>query len=288
MNKGVLVVLNTLLVLASDAQVPNTPHVPTKLSGYTAWCPLWRTDGTFRSTIRLTNQNQTAPIDTIVTLYMADGTPYQLPPVQIPKGGVQTVEVNSALAGASERLSAHLSSFGSATLSYQYDWDAVVYGTMAIVDVPRSLEYTYSFAPPSLGRPPGYNPSASAPPDSRQVYEGLWWRHTSGTAGFLTLLNTAMDAVEVDVSLSGLSAPAARTLTLPPHRTQWIDLKDFLSGTQAKTGGVRIAYTGQPYSVLVAAGLEDPASGYSTNLPLTCTRLIHGHPARASTPPWAS
>jgi hypothetical protein len=266
------------LSVGLEAQTGRVPHVVTNPTEYVAWCPLWRTDGGFRSTIRLTNHNQTAPTGAVITLYMADGTPYRLPPVQIPMNGVQTVEVNAALATAPAAVQPHLSTFGSATITYTYDSDSVICGQMAMVDLPRSLDYTYSFAPPSLGRirPTGVvTPATAEPvrgPDGMQVYEGLWWRHTAGAAGFVALLNTTMQSVSADLTITGLSRPGARRLTLLPHQTQWIDLSEFFAGEQARVGGIRVAYTGQPYAILVAAGLEDPGRGYSTNLPIYLPR----------------
>src|SRR6266478_4697376 len=81
---------------------------------------LWRTDGSFVSTIRVKNVLVVAPIDVTPVLFMADGTPYMLSPVHIAVSGVATVNINDALAGAPSSISSHVSQFGNAALIYSY------------------------------------------------------------------------------------------------------------------------------------------------------------------------
>lgn len=73
-------------------------YTPTKTQPYTAYRALWRTNGGFQSTIRLTNMLVIGNMDAQATLYMADGTAYPLPPVRVPASGVATLSVNEALA----------------------------------------------------------------------------------------------------------------------------------------------------------------------------------------------
>ena len=80
-----------LLVLTGGALAQWTkpapaPYTPTKLDEYDAYCAVWRTDATFHSTVRLKNSLDTSAISATVTLYMADGTPYVLPPGSARKG----------------------------------------------------------------------------------------------------------------------------------------------------------------------------------------------------------
>ncbi len=273
---SVLIAL-VLLGSAMKGQTQPTPHIPTRSVEYISWCPLWRTDGTFRSTIRLTNHHRTVPINVTVTLYMADGTPYRLDPVPVPPSGVQTVDVNAALAAAPPSIQTHLSAFGSAALSYRYDWDAVIYGQIALIDLRRSMEYTYSFAPPSLGRTVRLARSATDPhtaPDrseTLQKYEGLWWRHNAETAGFVALLNTRAESISVDLAISGLGKAVSQTITLLPYQTHWIDLGTFFNGERSRVGGITISYTGEPYSLLVAGGLKMQVRGMRPIYLLICS-----------------
>ena len=50
---------------------------------YSAFCALWRTDLSFHSTITVSNQLANTGIDAIPTLYMADGTKWELPAIHL-------------------------------------------------------------------------------------------------------------------------------------------------------------------------------------------------------------
>ena len=225
-----------------------TPYAPTKMVQYVANCPLWRTDTTFHSTIRLSNQLAFSSIDVIPTLYMADGTPFQLSVVHLPKSGVQTVDVNAALANLPAALHSHLSTWGSASYSYKYDWQGVVFATMSILDLARSLEYTYSFVFPPGGAITGIPPSVNATLAgfNGQAYEGLWFRNKSTSGGFLALSNTASTPLTVQVAISGLASPAGRTVQLSPNATALVDLSDFFGADTATTGGITVSHTAAP------------------------------------------
>ena len=107
---------------------------------YAAYAALWRTDGNFRSTIRLSNQLATAEIDTMPTIYMADGTAWNLPSVHLARSGVATVDINEALASVPDAVRQHLSSYGSARITHQYRWQGAVLATVSILDLVRSLD----------------------------------------------------------------------------------------------------------------------------------------------------
>ena len=239
------------------------PYTPKKLDEYTAYCALWRTDATFRSTVRLKNSLETSPIDATVTLYMADGTPYVLPPVHLAKSGVGTVEVNAVLAQAPRSIQEHLSSFGSASVKYRYDWQGVVLASMSILDTARSLEYMPSFVFPAKPAPAD---QGTAPPT--QAYEGLWWRYGDSSAGFVALANTTDEPIGVEVGVYGLKTPAGRSLVLAAHGASMLDLKDFFAGDTGRVGGLHITYSGTWGAVQVAGGLEDPVKGFSVDMPV--------------------
>ncbi len=257
------ILLLSLGTVAAQVQKPTpVPYSPTKLDQYTSYCALWRTDATFRSTVRLMNSLANAPIDATVTLYMADGTPYALAPIHMAASEVQTVDVNAALAQAPSAIQPHLSRFGSASVEYRYDWPGVVLASMSILDTARSLEYMPSFrfaaAAPAGG--------GSAPPS--QAYEGLWWRYSDSSAGFVALANTTDQSIGVEVGISGLTPPAGSGLTLAPHGTTMLNLKDFFGGDPGRAGGIHIAYSGSLGAVQVVGGLEDATTGFSVDLPL--------------------
>ena len=180
-----VVVAVTGTALAQWTKPAPVPYTPRALNEYDAYCPVWRTDATFHSTVRLKNSLDVSPIDATVTLYMADGNPYVLPTVHLARGGVATVDVNAALAQAPLSVRPHLSQFGSASVKYNYDWQGVVQASMSILDLTRSLEYMPSFVFPAK---PSLTDQANAAP--AQTSDGLWWRYALSSAGWVALANT--------------------------------------------------------------------------------------------------
>jgi len=265
--------------LAQSRLMPD-PYVPVRLERYSAFCALWRTDVTFRSTIRISNQLAASPIDVTPTLYMADGTAIDLPTVHVPQSGVATVDVNAALAQSPAGLLGHVSTFGSAAIRYQYDWQGAAYATMSILDLTRSLEYSYPFvSPPGQGAgEQGFPASVRAARDAAnaQTYEGLWFRNTATSGGFLALANASESALGVGVAVSGLGQPAGRSLSLSKHSTALIDLKDFFAGQGSMVGGITVTQTGPPGALQLAGGLQDLTTGYSTDLPFTVAKTSPG------------
>jgi hypothetical protein len=235
--------------------VPAT-YTPTKLDLYTAYCGLWRTDASYQSTIRLSNQLSISPIDATVTLYRTDGTPYQLPIVHLTRSGVKTVNVNQALATMPDSVAAHLSSYGSASVSYRYDWQGTVLSTMSILDVVRSLEYDYHFQFPA---------SPSSPPSTTNV-EGPIWSYSQQTEVFLSLANTSGQPANVSLSILDANGNAQSTqqLVVAPKNT----LMQHLLPPATGNGGIRVVSNAPPDALLLSAGLEDVAHGYSAQLPL--------------------
>lgn len=266
----VFVTLGACCLAAGQVAAPSpTPYTPTKLNPYTSYCTLWRTDASYKSTLRLMNTLDVSPIDATVVVYLADGTAYPLPTVHIAASGVSTVDLNAALAQAPQAIQGHMSSFGSASITYRHDWQGVVYGTMAILDLQRSLEYTppCAYPTPPLTGVPSSSPAAPQP-DSGQVLEGLWWRYSANTAGFVALSNTTAKQISVEVDITGLKGPVSTTFSLPARNTTLIDLRTYFSGDPNFVGGLHIAYSGQYGDVQVAAGLEDATAGVSTDLPV--------------------
>src|SRR5947208_13663040 len=112
-------------VAANDAILPRSNRVQASRPAstpaqanktYTLYSGLWRTDGSFVSTIRIKNVLVVAPMDVTPVLFMADGTPYMLRSVHVPVSGVVTVNVNDALASAPQSVAGHVSQFGIVSL----------------------------------------------------------------------------------------------------------------------------------------------------------------------------
>lgn len=254
-------------------------YKPQRMEMYVAHCALWRTDASFRSTIRISNQ-LASEIDAIPTIYMADGTAWDLPAVHLAKSGVETVDINAALATAPERVRAHLSTYGSAAIRYRYDWQGAVYASMAILDSSRSLEYNYWFVfPPGQGSGEKHLTKelrALRDAASGRKYEGLWFRNSRNAGGFLAVSNTSAKVLPVQVTLSGLQNPAERTLSLPAHSTALLNLTDLFGGDESRTGGITVTHGGPEGALQVAGGVEDFSTGYSAPLPIVAVKSKSG------------
>src|SRR5947207_2338098 len=235
--------------------------VARSMKTYTMYSGLWRTDGSFVSTIRIKNVLVVAPLDVTPVLFMADGTPYMLPSVHVPVSGVATVSVNDALAAAPQSVASHVSQFGSVSLLWSYSSAGHVSAQVAAIDASRSLSYTYPFMEPMAM--PGH--------DSKQVLEGLWWKRDSGVTGSIALSNTTdqQQTATLTTIHPGNSA-GAQQVSLAPHSTQMLSLETLDANAPApdnRAGGIRVEYQGQQGAILVNGGLVNESEGYSANIP---------------------
>jgi hypothetical protein len=256
------------LPLIAQQALPAIPELP--FNQYTAYCGLWRTDGGFQSTIRLRNSLTVAAVDAVVTLYMADGTSYTLPPMHLPQSAVATINVNDALARVPSSLAGRVSTFGSATMTYRYSFQGAVYASMSLLDSVRSLQYNYSFVFPMEAAHASNQGTLNPDIAERTVLEGLWWRFRPTSGGFIALANVSTKDIAVNVTASDGSGNTGSTLSVlvPSRATKLVALSDALGQIQSPYGGVRVDYQADMDSVLVSAGLEDDSRGYSANLPL--------------------
>ncbi len=244
---------------SSTPQPSAKTAVAKTMKTYTMYSGLWRTDGSFVSTIRVKNVLVVAPMDVTPVLFMADGTPYPLPSVHLAVSGVATININDALANAPPSVTGHISQYGSAALIHSYSSPGHVSASMAVIDAGRSLSYTFPFGEP-MGDP------------MPQTLDGLWWKHDAGVTGWIALSNVSDADKQVSVQLvsTGNDAQPERAIPLSAHSVQMFHLEDFAANpsTLAKqAGGIRVQYTGQPGSVQVTGGLENDSEGYSANIP---------------------
>src|SRR5579883_981901 len=259
---------------------PPTVYTPTKMTLYTEYCGLWRTDETYQSDIQLSNQLVISPIDATVTLFMADGTPYVLPKVRLGKAGVSTIDINTALANAPDSVRPHLSSFGSAAVSYKYDWQGVVFARMSILDIPRSLQYSYPFMFPMNTGATAMTGGAKA---ASTKLEALTWTYSKTTDAFLAFANTSGGDINVSMAVldSRGSAGETRQFTIPAMNTRLETFRpvagDDGSFSGKAAGGVRISFDADSGSLSVLGGIEDVKYGYSANIPLGSA--VTGSPA---------
>src|SRR6266478_523527 len=257
------------------AQVISSP--PRKVQLYVYNAGLWRTDRSFESTIRITNSLEVAPLDVVPVLYMADGTRYALPSVTLPTAGELELNVNDALRTAPPAVAAHVSEFGSASLEYRYFSPGAVSGTIQILDLPRSLIFTNCFGP-------------SGGTQGAHTVEGLWWKHDEDVTGFVSLTNTTSHSLEATLTLLGANGKESkeRSFTLQSRTVQLVDFGEMSEGFRSKArdhGGIRVQYQGASGDLLVTAGFQNDATGYSASVPFL---MREGDPVKQAPHTYAS
>jgi len=254
------IVLRDKLNLPSVTNKPGPPRVRPILTHVLA-SGLWRTDGGFVANIRLKNALVAATLEVSPVLYMADGTEYRLAPVNIPPAGIAVVNINEALAKAPPSVLTHLSSFGSAALSYRHPSSGHLVATIALQDSSRSLSLMYPFSDATM---PGQ------PASGAQSWEGVWWKHDADVDGFLAISNGTNTDVHATVRLMSANGASSQPeeVILPSHSTHMFPLENESDRSpERRLGGVRVEYYGEAGSVLVAGGLLNPKEGYSANIP---------------------
>jgi hypothetical protein len=234
---------------------------PAQTGNWSINCGLWRTDTGFTSTIQIKNRLVTGPMTVSPALFMADGTEYDLPAVNLPTAGVATVNINNALASLPAALASHLSQYGSATLRF--------------TGFPFAIIAQTTFGSPSLSLSymAPFTAIATAEP-AAQTLEGLWWARDAGVGGFLSLSNAtgAQRTVSIQSLTASGQAQPAQSFTLAPHTNQMLDLLSLI-GPQVNAGdagGLRVQFTGRMGEVNVTAGLENRQEGYSALIPSGC------------------
>jgi hypothetical protein len=256
--------------------------VPRPVVSQAAEGALWRTDGSFQSIFMLKNVVEASPIAVTPVLYMADGTEYDLAPVNLDPAGVAVVNINSALQAAPSDILPHISAYGSAAIRFQWGWVNAVYGSIRTSDDVKSLIYLTHL---NANATPIHNPATPLTP---QVLEGPWWKQEPGVSGFLALTNTSLNNITANLQVfsPGGSSIVNQSVVLAPHNTNMIDLTAMwnqLPNSPAQ-GGVRVTYTGVSNAIVANGGLQDESNGYSHRLILESMITPTPTTTTASTP----
>jgi hypothetical protein len=235
-------------------------HAKRPVVSQTAFSGFWRTDGGFVAKMRIKNALVTAPLEVLPVLYMADGTEYQLPTVTIPTSGVVTVNINQALAQAPASVLTHVSTFGSAVLTYRHASGGHLIATISMQDTSRSLVLSNPFMESSVSRRRAQSGSS--------IWEGAWWKHDADIQGFVAISNVTDQETQARVRLISASGALAqpKTINLKPRSTQMLSLESGLNAS-GEEGGIRIESSSQPGSLAVVGGLLNAKEGYSANIP---------------------
>jgi Bacterial Ig-like domain (group 2) len=192
------------------------------------------------------------------TLFLADGTEYELPIIALGASATATVDVRTALAAAPAEVASHLSDYGSIRLRYTGSELALLAQT-ALGSNTLSESFVSRFNSITSGSP------------VTQTLEGLWWARDNGIGGFVALSNasTTPKAVTVQALTATGQVQPSQSLTLPANSTRMLDLMSLI-GQQPNAGdagGLRIQFDGLMGEVNVTAGLENRQEGYSAVIP---------------------
>jgi hypothetical protein len=117
-----------------------------------------------------------------------------------------------------------------------------------------------------LGPGPQNAPEQAA--TQTNTVEGLWWRREPNVSGFVAMANVSSQPVNATLQISDAAAKplGEQAFTIPPHETKLVNIPEMQSASTAQ-GGIRITYQGSAGALAVNGGLEDPAIGYSANIP---------------------
>ena len=225
---------------------------------------LWRVDHNFDSVLHIKNVLSITSITVIPVLYMADGTEYDLSPIEIEPSGIALMSVNHALSDAPASVRSHLSDYGSASVRFTWSWPTAVLANVQNIDEINSLSFTNNLRADQ-------NVVHAAASSVSQSLEGLWWRATSSSEAFVSLTNVSLTPINPTITVSSSTGgKATKTLPISPHNTSLIVLRDLLMQlpSDSTEGSIEINYTGKDDALVGTAGIEDFNTGYSANIPL--------------------
>jgi hypothetical protein len=222
---------------------------------------LWMTDPNSSATLYLKNNVEVSAIKVTPVLHLSNGAQYPLPDVNLEPSGTAQVSINDGLQAQGIASFAPLS--GYVELRYNWPWDALC-ATIRNIDTVHSTIFMYSV--PSLLPVDSAHPAAKA---DVQTLEGLWWKQEPNVTGFISLLNTSSQAVEVNLQLldNANAVFANHTTVVSPHGMKTVALDELLNETSA-VGGIQISFNGTKTDLQIYGGLEDRNVGYSAQLPV--------------------
>jgi hypothetical protein len=221
---------------------------------------LWMTDANMKSAIYIRNVVETDSITTTPIVYLSNGNRYVLPDVNLEPAGVAIISINDELEKQGIFSKATLS--GYVELDYKWPWDPFC-ATVRNVDTSRSLIFNYALRSNSP-----YPVQIVDPPVPATFVEGMWWKQEPNVTGFVTVANLSSSSIQTSVQLvDDQGQPLGKhDVTISPHGMKLVQL-DELQSTSGTQGGIHVSSSVPSDQLVVNGGLEDPATGYSANLP---------------------
>lgn len=224
----------------------------------------WMAGPDQKASIHISNDVVTSAISVTPVLYLNTGRKITLPPVQLAPSGIAVVSINDALAQA--HLSLTKTVYGYAEVQYSWPWDALC-ASIKNIDDAHSLTFVYTLEP--LQKPAPHNQVANLALLQNNVLEGFWWKQEPGVTGFIAIANVLSKPATARIVVSDdVNTPLqSHSVSVPGHGTALVDLSE-LDTAPSSQGGVHITYDGPTDGLEIYGGLEDPAVGFSTKLPL--------------------
>src|SRR5579864_2456180 len=224
---------------------------------------LWMTDANFKSSIILRNNLKTNSLRVTPILYLGNGRKYVLKDVTLEPSGTATISVNDGL--AEQGISSWATLFGYVEIQYTWAWDAMCV-TVQSVDVVHSLIFT-DFLKPAQSNTATHSLTQSAA-QSINVSEGMWWKQEPNVSGFVGLSNISPQPIHAKLQTTDQqrNVLGEHDVVVSPHGTKLINLGELRSA--GSSGGIQVSADGDQNALIINAGLQDQATGYSASMPI--------------------
>lgn len=226
---------------------PDTPHL-LAASYYNAV-------GNLSATLMLSNQGP-RPLTVQPTLFNLTGDRFDVPAITLEGNTVRSIDLREYISAGAQ--------FQEGSLQVAYQGKPLeIGGVVQMVDQERSLIFDEELTEP-------------ATMFSSSRLEGVWWLPSRRCEVSLALSNITDSVLSVTTSVSGTvrGATEPEVLTLLPHETRVLNMRDFIEGKGGasaekgralpETGGISIEHSGQTGALLAHGMVQDARRGYSS------------------------
>lgn len=247
---------------------PVAPRVPESktpplapMQSQTASGGLWMIGTNFKALLYLSSSLKTAPLIVTPAVYLANGARYAFTPVTVEASGSAIVDIGQEL--AKQGIAPYATLSGYAEIQYQWPW-APICASVRDVDVVHSLTYIFG-----LEAAVDEHDAATTAAAQPQLLEGMWWKQEANVSGFVGLSNITSRPIDATLRIADAANNnmGSHVVTVSPNGTKIVELTELLSASSSE-GGLALAYDGPKHGLVVNAGLQDGATGYSAHLPL--------------------
>ena len=178
----------------------------------------------------------------------SDGSEFSLPPVKLGSDRARHVDLHAAASS----LSGRAGSYGSLVLRFTSASPYNVYAAVMIQRLGHAITFHFDAFPVFQNFSSG----------SRET---IWWLPQPTSDGFLVISNFDSKPVRARQTFTGNKAQYSTDLTVAPHRTQRISIRDTVhhAGFTSTEGGIKLDFESGAGSVFVAEVLFDETANFS-------------------------